>query len=69
MRKKVPDGVGTRKPTALTTLWGQITLVGELCFDNPDVRGYINLPEETEKAFQNGIYHTGDLARLDENGD
>ncbi len=42
--------------------------IGELCFDNPFVRGYINLPEETEKAFQNGVYHTGDLARMDENG-
>ena len=40
---------------------------GELCFDNPYVRGYINLPEETEKAFVNGIYHTGDLAKRDEN--
>ena len=42
--------------------------IGELCFDNPFVRGYINLPEETEKAFRNGVYHTGDLARMDENG-
>ncbi len=42
--------------------------IGELCFENPYVRGYMNLPEETEKAFQNGIYHTGDLARRDENG-
>ena len=42
--------------------------IGELCFENPFVRGYINLPEETEKAFVNGIYHTGDLARADENG-
>lgn len=42
--------------------------IGELCFDNPFVRGYINLPEETEKAFKNGVYHTGDLARVDENG-
>ncbi len=42
---------------------------GELCFDNPYARGYINLPEETEKAFVNGVYHTGDLARKDENGD
>ena len=42
---------------------------GELCFDNPFVRGYINLPEETEKAFVNGVYHTGDLARKNENGD
>ena len=41
---------------------------GELCFENPYVRGYINLPEETEKAFVNGIYHTGDLAKKDENG-
>lgn len=42
--------------------------IGELCFVNPYVRGYINLPEESSKAFVNGTYHTGDLARLDENG-
>ena len=41
---------------------------GELCFANPYVRGYINLPEETERAFVNGVYHTGDLAARDENG-
>lgn len=43
--------------------------IGELCFENPYVRGYINLPEETKKAFVNGVYHTGDLARKNENGD
>ena len=43
--------------------------IGELCFENPYVRGYLNLPEETEKAFVNGIYHTGDLARKNPNGD
>lgn len=42
--------------------------IGELCFENPYVRGYMNLPEETAKAFVNGIYHTGDLARRDSNG-
>ncbi len=42
--------------------------IGELCFDNPYVRGYINLPEETAAAFKDGVYHTGDLARVDENG-
>ena len=42
--------------------------IGELCFENPYVRGYINLPEESKKAFVNGTYHTGDLARVDENG-
>ena len=41
---------------------------GELCFVNPYVRGYLNLPEETAKAFVDGVYHTGDLARRDENG-
>lgn len=41
---------------------------GELCFENEFVRGYMNLPEENEKAFVNGVYHTGDLGRRDENG-
>ena len=42
--------------------------IGELCFENPYVRGYINLPEESKKAFTDGFYHSGDLARKDENG-
>lgn len=42
--------------------------IGELCFENPYVRGYINLPEESEKAFVDGIYHTGDLARMEHDG-
>ncbi len=43
--------------------------MGELTFHNPYVRGYINLPEETRKAFSSdGFYRTGDLARCDENG-
>ncbi len=42
--------------------------IGELCFENPFVRGYINLPEETARAFGGGMYRTGDLARIDENG-
>ena len=43
--------------------------IGELCFENPYVRGYINLPEESKKAFTDGFYHSGDLARKDEKGD
>ena len=42
--------------------------IGELCFENPYVRGYMHLEEETKKAFTNGYYHSGDLARKDENG-
>ena len=41
---------------------------GEICFENPYVRGYLNLPEQTTKAFVNGIYHTGDLGRFNEDG-
>ncbi len=33
---------------------------GELCFDAPFTRGYIN---QTEENFINGVFHSGDLAR------
>ena len=36
---------------------------GELCVEDPFVRGYINHPEQTAKAFVNGEFHTRDLAR------
>ena len=42
---------------------------GELIVRGPNVMpGYHNKPEETEKALRNGWYHTGDLAKSDENG-
>ena len=41
---------------------------GELCVENPYVRGYINRPEETVRAFVNGKFHTGDLARMRPDG-
>ncbi len=41
---------------------------GELCFKNEYVRGYLNLPELNEKAFRDGYYYTGDLARRDAEG-
>jgi len=43
--------------------------VGELCIKGPNVvRGYWNKPEATEKAFREGYLHTGDLARIDDEG-
>lgn len=37
---------------------------GELCVDNPYVRGYIGLPEQNAAAFgEKGVYHTGDIAK------
>ena len=42
---------------------------GELICSGPNVmQGYLNKAEETAKALRNGWYHTGDLARCDENG-
>lgn len=41
---------------------------GEVCFENPYVRGYINLPEQTAEAFRDGLYHTNDLGKLDAEG-
>ena len=47
---------------------------GEVCFENNFVRGYMNLPDQTAEVFTtdadgNKIYHTGDIARKNENGD
>jgi acyl-CoA synthetase (AMP-forming)/AMP-acid ligase II len=42
---------------------------GELIVRGPNVMpGYHNKPEETARALRDGWYHTGDLARSDENG-
>jgi long-chain acyl-CoA synthetase len=42
---------------------------GELIVHGPNVMpGYHNKPDETQKVLQNGWYHTGDLAKSDENG-
>ena len=42
---------------------------GEIAFENPYVRGYLNLPEETALHFRDGYYYTGDLAFRNENGE
>ncbi|MBR5341725.1 MAG: non-ribosomal peptide synthetase [Erysipelotrichaceae bacterium] len=41
---------------------------GEICFTDRFVRGYINQPEKTAESFINGVFHTRDIARRDENG-
>jgi len=43
--------------------------VGELLVRGPNVvKGYWNKPEATEETFVNGWLHTGDMARLDQDG-
>ncbi|MFI7455192.1 class I adenylate-forming enzyme family protein [Nonomuraea sp. NPDC049714] len=70
-----PDSIG--RPTAVVDVRvvspmgeelpaGQ---VGELCVRGPNViRGYWNKPQATAETFVNGWLHTGDLARIDEEG-
>ena len=48
---------------------------GELCFENEFVRGYLNLPEQTKKAFrpmkdqpEKILFHTNDMVRREEDG-
>ena len=42
---------------------------GELCVKGPNVvRGYWNRPEESAQTFRDGWLHTGDLARIGEDG-
>ncbi|WP_354638369.1 long-chain-fatty-acid--CoA ligase [Kitasatospora camelliae] len=43
--------------------------VGEIAIRGDNVmKGYWNRPEATAEAFQDGWFHTGDLARVDEDG-
>jgi len=44
-------------------------VVGELAVYGDNVmKGYLGLPEETEKSIRNGWLHTGDMAKQDEEG-
>jgi fatty-acyl-CoA synthase len=44
--------------------------VGELVIRGPNLlQGYWNRPEATEEAFAGGWFHTGDLARMDDDGE
>jgi long-chain acyl-CoA synthetase len=43
--------------------------VGELLIKGPNViKGYWGRPEDTARSFAGGWFHSGDLARLDEDG-
>ncbi len=57
---KVVDDDGTALPTGS---------VGELWIKGPNVvKGYFNKPEATDASFTDGWLHSGDVARLDDEG-
>jgi long-chain acyl-CoA synthetase len=60
----VPDGFAGSDPPPLRP-----DVVGELWVKGPHVvRGYWNRPDDTAQAFTRGWFHTGDVARIDEEG-
>lgn len=76
--KYIPGSVGQPLPSVEckivasemgTTENGKV-VIGELCAKGPNVmKGYYNRPEETAAVIdKDGFLHTGDLARIDEEG-
>jgi long-chain acyl-CoA synthetase len=60
------DFMGQEPEEHMRTLTG---VTGELWIKGPNVvRGYWNKPEETAQTFTRGWLHSGDLARLDDEG-
>jgi long-chain acyl-CoA synthetase len=63
----VPDGYAAEEPTA--GLPAGPTVTGELWIKGPNVvRGYWNKPDATAASFTRGWLHSGDVARIDEDG-
>ncbi len=63
----VPEGFIGDEPTS--DLPRGRDVVGELWIKGPNVvRGYWNKPEATAQAFTKGWLHTGDIARIDDDG-
>ncbi|MED4933673.1 fatty acid--CoA ligase family protein [Heyndrickxia coagulans] len=60
VENKVVDELGNEVP---------VGEVGELVVRGPNVmKGYYKMPEETAAAIRNGWLHTGDMAKMDEEG-
>ena len=73
--ERQPDSVGPPVPVCDVKVIGPDgeTLppgeVGELCMRGPNiVRGYWGKPEATAETFRDGWCHSGDIARIDEEG-
>jgi long-chain acyl-CoA synthetase len=73
--ERKPDSVGVPVATCEVKIVDDdgnelpVSSVGELWIKGPNVvKGYWGKPEATQKAFSDGYLHTGDIARIDEEG-
>lgn len=74
-RPRKPGSIGTSIPNVENKIMNElgeevkVGEVGELVVRGPNVmKGYYKLPEETAMTIKNGWLHTGDLAKMDEEG-
>ncbi len=74
-RERVPGSIGTSIMNVENKIVNELGEevpngeVGELIVRGPNVmKGYYNMPEETEVTLRDGWLYTGDLARKDESG-
>lgn len=72
MYKNTPVGNASAHPDVLllddNSLPVKLGEKGEICVPYHYSRGYINDPELTAKLFHDGLFHTGDIARINEDG-
>jgi len=74
--KQYNGSIGLPLPSTVVAIWSEdgkplpMGEVGELMVQGPQVmKGYWQRPDETAKVLEsNGWLHTGDIARMDENG-
>ncbi|MBY0228819.1 MAG: AMP-binding protein [Gemmataceae bacterium] len=64
-----PGRIGVPLPDTEARIADPVDGAGELCVRGPQVmKGYFNNPLATEEALRDGWLHTGDIARVDEEG-
>lgn len=69
VRYQVLEGLEVMDPETMTPVARDGKSVGEIMFrGNIVMRGYLKNPAETQKAFRNGWFHSGDLAVMDPDG-
>lgn len=68
-REKIPAGKNLSGETIyILDDDNKPTNVGEICFKNEYFRGYINDEDKTKSVFVNGLFHSGDVGYLNEEG-